>query len=511
MEDKSNNRIAKNTLFLYIRMGLVMLVGLYTSRVVLQQLGVVDYGIYGVVGGVVALFTMLSGSMAASTQRFLTVDLGRGDLSRMNVSFNTAIQIHLIVALLFVAIIEPAGLWFMKHEMQIPPERMHAAVIVFQCSIVSTIVVFLTVPYTAMLIAHERMNVYAGISIIDVLLKLVIAFALMLDSPDKLVLYAVLMAVAPVLSLVIYFLYCRRKFDHARMRRVFDRGLFGEMMRFAGWSLWGNTSVVLATQGLNILLNVFFGPVVNAARGVAVQVQTMLTQFSTNFQTAVNPQITKNCASQEYAKMYALVIRSSKITLYLLLVMAVPLIVEMPFVLDVWLGKYPAYSVPFASLILITSIVDAVSRPVIVAVNAKGEIKRYQIIVGGVLLLTLPVSYVVLKLGGNPTSVFVVNLCVMLAAAGVRLVLARPLIGLPVGEYLREIGMKGILVSVIAFALAFGLRTVLPTGTLWSLTVIAVTVITTATISFFWGLNRLEREFVLSMAQKVFSKLRHKK
>lgn len=510
MSATDNNRIAKNTMYLYLRMGFAMLVNVFTARIVLQQLGVDDYGIYGVIGGMVTLFAVIQNTMAGATQRFLIVELGKKDLEKMNHTFNTSMQIHLMVIPLFLAIIEPAGLWFMAHKMIIPPERMAAAQVVFQTSIASTILLFLTVPFMAVVIAYERMGTYAMICILDLTLKLGVAISLMFSPADKLEFYSYLIMLSHALVLVIYWLYCKRQFSVITLHRRFHRDIFTGMLSFSGWSLWGSLSSVLANQGVNVLLNVFFGPVVNAARNISINVQNLMTQFSSSFQMAVSPQITKNCATGEIQAMNTLVIRSVKITLYLLLVPAVPLLVKMPQFLHLWLGSYPDYTVIFSQLILISSIVEALGRPIITAVNATGKIRTYQLIVGGILLMILPLSYLWLTLGGNPVSVFWANLAMVVAAMLARLILARQLIQISIRRFSLEIFLRGSIVTAVAVIPSLLLARALPDNHLYSLIELPIILIFTAIVSYFLGLNRQEQSFVKLALQKLTHKLHSK-
>ena len=314
----NNKRIAKNTLLLYFRMLLMMAVSLFTSRVVLNTLGVEDFGIYSVVGGVVGMFVFINNSMSSATQRYITFALGKGDKNRLQTVFSTTLQIHSLIAVIIVLLGETVGLWFLYNKMQIPADRMDAALWVMQCSIVSMVVMIVSVPYNADVIAHEKMSAFAYISILEVVLKLAIVYLLLVFSYDKLILYAILILMIQILIRFCYSIYCNKHFEETKYKHVWDKKLFKEMTGFAGWSLFGNMAGVLFGQGLNMLLNVFFGPVVNAARAVAVQVQGAIQQFVANFQTALNPQITKTYAAGELNEMHRLMFRSARFSFYLL-------------------------------------------------------------------------------------------------------------------------------------------------------------------------------------------------
>lgn len=317
-DSANSKRIAKNTLLLYFRMLFMMAVSLFTSRVILNTLGVEDYGINNVVGGIVAMFGFINSSMTSATQRYITFALGKGEKERLKTVFSTSLQIHSLIALLIVLLGETIGMWFLYNKMQIPSDRMEAAFWVLQCSIVSTVVMIISVPYNAAIIAHEKMSAFAYISVLEVVLKLLIVYILVVFSVDKLILYAFLFLGIQIFIRFCYSIYCNRHFKETKYRHVWDKALFKEMTGFAAWSLFGNLSAVLFTQGLNMLLNVFFGPAVNAARGVAVQVQHAIQQFVGNFQMALNPQITKNYAKGEMQEMYNLMYRSARFSFYLL-------------------------------------------------------------------------------------------------------------------------------------------------------------------------------------------------
>ena len=320
----NNKRIAKNTLLLYFRMLVTMAVSLYTSRVVLNILGVEDFGIYNVVGGIVAMFGFINGSMTSATQRYLTFELGQNNRTQLTKVFSTSLSIHAIISFLIIVLAETVGLWFLWNKMQIPADRMNAAFWVFQCSVAASVIMIMSVPYNAAIIAHERMSAFAYISIIEVSLKLLIVCFLRYFHTDKLILYAALIVIVQLVIRLCYSWYCNRHFKETKYRWIWDKTLFCEMTGFAGWNLFGNLAAITFTQGLNLLLNMFFGPVVNAARGIAVQAQTAIGQFSSNFQTALNPQITKSYATGDMEYMHGLIFRSAKFSFFLLLLLSLP-------------------------------------------------------------------------------------------------------------------------------------------------------------------------------------------
>lgn len=507
---ENNKRIARNTLMLYIRMLLMMAVSLYTSRVVLRVLGVDDFGIYDVVGGVVAMLSFVNGAMAAGTQRYLTFELGRGDGGRLVRVFVTSLQIHLLIAAVLVVLAETVGLWFLYYKMTIPASRVDAAFWVYQCAVFSTVVAMAGVPYNAAIIAHERMNAFALLSVLEAVLKLFAACLLLADwGVDKLVLYAVLILAVQVGIRLAYTLYSRRHFAETRLRRMWNGRLFREMCGFVGWNLWGNCAGIAFTQGVNILLNVFFGPVVNAARGIAVQVQAAILQFAQNFQMAMNPQITKSYAVQDYAYLHSLVYRSSKFTFFLLLFLSLPVFFETKTVLTLWLGTVPEYTVTFVRLMLCVTIIDAVANPLMISASATGRVKKYQSVVGGVLLMVLPLSYVALRAGGAPWSVFAVHLGVCLSAFVVRLCIVRPMIRLSLHGYLRQVIAPIMLVTVVSVVPPLLLRGWLPGGLLGACAVGAASVVAVAASSYTLGLTPSERGFVRGKLLARFVPSRH--
>lgn len=325
---ENNKRIAKNTLLLYVRMLFMMLVSLYTSRVVLNTLGVVDFGIYNVVGGVIAMLGFLTGSLGAASSRYITYDLGIGDMAIMKRTLGNIKSIHYILAGVILLIGETVGLWFVVTKLQIPAERATAAFWVYQFSILSSMLAVISVPYNATIIAHEKMSAFAYISIVDAVLKLLIVYLLVVIPYDKLIIYAVLLFVIQSFDQIVYIVYCSKHFEETRSRCCYDKKKFKEIFAFAGWTMNGNLAVMGYTQGLNILLNMFFGPAVNAARGIAVQVQSVCQMFCVNFQMALNPQLTKSYAKGDITSMHSLLIKSSKFSFYILYVIAVPLMFE---------------------------------------------------------------------------------------------------------------------------------------------------------------------------------------
>lgn len=405
----NNKRIAKNTAMLYIRMAFSMIVSLYTSRVVLSTLGVEDFGIYGVVGGIVALFDFLNASMSGCTSRFLTFELGKKNTEGLFNTFSTAMFVHISIALLVLIIAEPVGLWFMHYKMQIPEDRLYAAQVVFHLSVLSMMINVTQVPYNASIISHERMDVYAYVEIVNVMLRLFIVYLLQIANADKLITYAILVFLVTASIAIFYRIYCVKHFEECHVRMVWCPDIFKKMLAFSGWDLYGNLSVTMRTQGVNMLLNVFFGPLINAAAAIAAQVQGAVMAFAQNVTTAVRPQIIKRYAAGEYESMVSLVRNAVKLNFLVLLMISAPLIAELHFILNVWLGQVPNYTVSFCSFTLLFNFFANLSSILVIGVHATGKIFRPSFINGTLYLFVIPVSYISFRMGGDAWASYLFN------------------------------------------------------------------------------------------------------
>lgn len=502
-EIQSNNkRIAKNTLFLYFRMLFTMGVSLFTSRVVLQALGVEDYGVYNVVGGVITMFTFITSAMVSSTQRYLNFELASGNIKRLRSVFNTSLQIHILIAVVIIILGETVGLWFLLNKLIIPEGRMIAAMWVYQCSILACAISILSMPYNADIIAHEKMSAFAYISILEVSLKLIIVYLLYVLPFDKLILYALLILFVQLFIRFIYSIYCHRHFEESHFRLYIDRVLLKEMSGFAGWSFCGNLASILFTQGLNIMLNIFFGPVVNAARGIAVQVQSAVQQFVGGFQTAINPQITKNYAVGNITQMHLLMFRSARFSFLLLFFISLPVLLETDFLLNIWLKTVPQDTVIFTQIMICVSLLYTISNPCMIANQATGNVKRYQMIVGGFLLSILPVSYFVLCLGAPAYSVFIVHFVIESTAQVIRMYLLKKLIDLPIVQYIKHIYMPLISTVLISIIMPLMVHMMLDVGWLRFIVVGLTSSFSVGFSSLIIGLTKNERSFLI---EKIFS------
>ena len=511
----NNKQIAKNAAALYFRMIIIMLVGLYTSRVILQALGVEDYGIYNVVGGFVSLFSLISASLSGSVGRFLTYELGKGNVENLRNIYSTSIYVLAGLSLLVFITTETFGLWYLYNKMVIPPERMDAAFWVFQISIFTFILALINTPYQASIVSHERMNVYAYLSIFDVVCKLLICYWVIYAPFDRLVFYALLLCVVGVVNQCIYVIYCRRNFEECHFKLHFDNSLFKNMFSFAGWNFIGSSAAVLRSQGASLLLNAFGGPVVNAANGIANTITGVVTGFVGNFTQAFNPQITKRYAAGEYESLMTLLIYGSKYSYYLMFLIGFPIILNANFIFKIWLGVVPEYTVAFSRWIFVFLLAESVSRPIITAKNATGRIRNYQIVVGGVLLLMLPLSYICLKLGASVVVVAISNAFTATLAIVARMYMLRG--DFPCWSsrvYFKRVILNALMVSAAASALPLLLYHNMEEGWLRLILTTFLSAVCTVLSILYVGSTSSERMLLISKGKSVASivlqKLRHR-
>ena len=442
----NNKRIAKNTLLLYFRMLLLMAVSLYTSRVVLNALGIEDFGIYNVVGGVVTIFAVISGSLSAAISRFITFELGKGDSNNLRKTFSAAVTIQLFLSLVIVILIESIGVWFLNAKMTIPTDRIAAANWVLQFSIVTFVINLISVPYNATIIAHERMSAFAYISIFEAIGKLTIAFLIIMSPIDRLVFYAILMCVVAVSIRMIYGHYCKKHFSECIYHFHWDKELLKNMFSFAGWNFIGASAGILRTQGINILLNIYFDPIVNAARGIAVQVNNAVSSFSTNFLMAINPQIIKSYSKQDIERTYMLTMCGARFSFLLLSIISLPVMCETEYILKLWLKIVPDYSVVFVRLTLILTIVEVISLPLVTFQQATGKIRNYQIIVGTLHMLNFPVSFVFLHMGFTPKIVYIVAISLSMISLYFRLYMLKQVVDISIMKFNKDVVIRVMLV-----------------------------------------------------------------
>lgn len=504
----NNKRIAKNTLLLYFRMLLTMAVSLYTSRVVLSTLGVEDYGIYNVVGGVVAMFSVISGSLSAAISRFITYELGKGDKKVLEKIFSSAVTIQLTLGIIILILAEAIGVWFLNAKMNIPESRMYAANWVFQLSIITFIINLISVPYNAAIIAHERMSAFAYISILEVSAKLLIVYMLILSPIDMLIFYAILMTSVALIIRFVYGYYCKRHFEECTYHFIFDATLLKRMFGFAGWNFIGSCSAILRDQGGNIVINLFCGPAVNAARGIAYQVNSAINGFVSNFMVALNPQITKSYASGNREYMMTLIFQGARLSFYMLLLLSLPVLVNTHYILVIWLKIVPDHAVLFVQLILIFAMSESISNPLITAMLATGKIRNYQIVVGGMQMMNLPISYVCLRLGCMPESVLIVAIVISQCCLAARLYMLRGLIGLSSIKYLKTVYLNVLSVAVLSAIIPYLVSYNMKESFVTFVAVTLIAVLSTASIEFFIGCNAKERYFVKRKLYAIKNKLK---
>lgn len=508
MTTTNNKRIAKNTLLLYIRMFLSMGVSLFTVRIVLDTLGTVDYGIYNVVAGVVTMFSFLSGSLSTASQRYFSFELGKNNLAQLKKTFSMTFTIYVLIGVIILILTETVGLWFLNHKMTIPPERINAANWVFQFSILAFIMTMFTIPYNASIIAHEKMSVFAWMSIIEVTLKLLIVYLLLFFDFDKLKLYAILTFTVTTLVTFGYRTYCIRNFEECKLKYKWDAKLFKELAGFSGWNLFGSIAFVIKNQGINILLNVFFDPVVNAARGIAFQINNAIYMFINSFTTAVKPQIIKYYAQDEKTEMNKLVFQSSKFSYFLLFILSLPLLIETNLFLGIWLKRIPPYVLIFTRLVVINALIDSLTGPLVISALATGKIKKYQIIVGGTMIMTLPLSHMILSLGYPPESTMYVSIFIAAVNLFLRLILLQHMTGLNLKFYINEVLSKVILSSFIALAVPLWLKYKTDTNTINFFVIVFCCLVISPLAIYFTGLSDADRFFFKSILQRKFLKFR---
>ncbi len=486
----------KNTVILYLRMILQMAVYLYTSRVVIEALGFVDYGIYDVVGSVVMAMMFLNNSMLNCTQRFITYSLADG--KNVSAYFSQSLMIHALLGLLIVVVGGILGTVYIQQFMNLPAGRIADAMFVFYIALASSFITMVSVPYNALIIAHEHMGAFAAITIVDVVLKLSVAMLLFLFDDNRLRMYALLLFVSAIVVRGIYGVYCRVAYKNIRFVMHVERDIFKKMLGFLGWNTIGNAAIMCNTQGLNLLLNAVGGPVVNAARGIAFQVQTATVSFINSFQTAINPQITKNYAVGNLTKMNSLVLTSSRVSFLLMLFFIVPLLLMTENILGLWLGEYPPYTVLFVRLLICVSVVEAVANPLMVGASATGNIKRYQLMVGGCMLCTVPVAYIALKMGAAPEFVFWALIATTLLAQCVRMWLCRKLFGFSIRDFCLQVMWPIAKVATACFVPLLMLHRYYTgaVGVDALLVCIALDVWVAACV-FALGMNKVERNFIL--------------
>lgn len=504
----NNKRIAKNTLLLYLRMLILMVISLYTSRVILNALGVEDYGIYNVVGGVVTMFSLLSTSLSSSISRFLTFELGRGNLEKLKSTFSTSIIIQSILALIIILLAETVGLWFVNTKLVIPTERMLAANYAYQFSILAFAINLINIPYNALIIAHERMSAFAYISIAEGVIKLTLALLIIGSTFDRLIFFSAGMAILSLILFLLYWLYCKRHFEECSFTLIYNHNLLKDMFGFAGWNFIGAASGILRDQGANILINMFCGPSVNTARALSLKVSATIGGFVQNFMTALNPQITKSYANDEKEYMTLLLVQGSRLSYYMLLILSLPIFLNTNWLLLLWLGKVPEHTAAFVQLMLLFNMMEAISYPLITAMLATGKIRNYQIVVGGLQFINLPLIYAFLYSGCSPESVIVVAIFLGQICFFARLYMLKKMIGLPVRRFVKDVYLNVIIVSLISALLPIYLKFILDESFLTFILTSVLSFLCSALSILYVGCTNRERNLIYSKALNYLQKIK---
>lgn len=499
-ELSSNKRIAKNTLFLYFRSIIILVVTLYTSRVVLDVLGVEDYGVYNLVGGFVAMFSMISSTLASASQRFITYAMGENSEKKVNTVFSTSVSLHIIIAFISVVLLEVLGIYFINNHLNIPDGRTDAAIWVLHFSILALFFNIVSVPFNALIVAHEKMNVFAYISLVEVILKLAVVFLISHIAFDKLILYSAFITIVSIVVVCIYLFYCRKKFSEARALTLrVDKPIFKEMFAFSGWNLLGNGSMVLRNQGVDMILNVFYGVTINAAKGISNQVQSAVTMFVSNFVTALNPQLTKSIAAKDVERRDFLIYHGAQLSFYLYSLFIIPLLIVVPQVLSLWLVDVPEYSIDFVRWLLVYSLLDSLSRLLIISILANGKIRNYEIVVSTIKLMAMPLSYVLLAyVFKNPLIGVWINILLEVICLIIRLGYMHKLLNFDVFKYIKDVIARCVFIFFIALGLCY-LFAHYVTDNLFVF--VPVSVVVSGLIIFYLGIGSAERNWVISLVK----------
>ncbi len=499
----SNKRIAKNTILLYCRMFVMILIGLYTSRMILQVLGVSDYGVYNAVGGMVMMFTIISSSLSTAVSRYLTFELGKGDIENLKEVFSTSINVQFCLALVILFVGGLVGWWFLNYHMNIPNGRIGAANWVLFCALLSFAIGLISVPYMASITAHERMDVYAYMTILEASLKLAIVFVLYISPIDKLVSYSILLLFVAIIIRLIYGIYCKHKFVECSYQKVKNKSMLKGMTAFAGWTFLGNASWVFNTQGINILINIFFGVTLNAARGIATQIEGLVMQLVNNFMTALNPQITKSYASGDKDNMHQLICRGAKFSFFLMIFIAIPISLETERILSLWLGVIPKYTIIFVRLTFISALCTVLGNTLVTAQLATGKVKRYQITMTLVGLWVFPLTWLAYKLGGSPIWAYIVFITIYFILVFVRLYLVKDLINLSWKKYFFEVIIKSVLVGALSLLPPLFIYNLMPYTIIRFIFVCIISFVSSGFFIYYVGINHNEQLAIRNMFSRL--------
>lgn len=494
-----NKIIIKNTVALSLRMMLTMCVGIYASRILLSNLGVVDYGVYNVVGGVIGLFSFLNVTLINGTQRYLNYYLGKNDKEKISNIFSTSVNVFIVLALIIFALAESLGLWFVNYKLNIPSERLIAANIVYQFTIISAVINIISTPYNALIIAFERMSIFALISIVQSLTMFVFAYVLPWVPWDRMVAYSILVCLLQIGIRGYYGYYCNMKFHEIHHSFIIDKALFKEMFSFSGWTLTGTFAYMTYNQGILFLLNLSFGPIVNAAQSLAMQVNNSLNGFSGSFMMASKPRITKYYAEDDLTNMRALIFTSSKMSYLIMTLISMPFLICTEQILDIWLKEIPSYTKPLLQIMLIITIWNTLSIPAVTGIHATGLIKKFQIYESAVLLSILPISFLAIRLYHDPIAAYIVMLLVMIVVQFIRLGYMNKLLGVNVRLYLTDIILRLNVALILSISVNVFINNFLPNDTLGFIISLFIQEILTICVFLSIGLNHHERNQLIGL------------
>ena len=509
MISNSNRLIAKNTLYLYVRMFLVLAISLYTTRALLSALGITDYGIYNVVCGFVSMFTFMNTSMSNGIQRFYNYELGRNNVDSVRKTYITSVYIQFALVLFVILLAETIGVWYLHNKMVIPMERFSAAQWIFHLSVLSFAIVIMQVPYSAAVMAHEKMNFYAIVSIIDALLKLVFVIVLQYIESDKLIFYGFLMVIINSINFLLNYSYCKYNFKEIKFKFLYDKDLLKKMLSFSGWNIFGSCAYMVKGQGINVLLNSFFGPVVNAARGVSFQIQSAIQSFSSSIFTSFRPQVIKSYAVNDYERATNLMFSMSKYTFFLLYLIAVPVVIEVNYILNLWLGdNVPEYTVIFTVLVIVNMLVSNFNAPLTLIIHATGKMRVYQLTTSIIVTSILPISWVVLSLKAEPTLVYIIDILVVFINQIVCMFVVKKVFSFSLRQYCVKVLLPSLFVFIALPVVPFAVSFLMEASFIRLCCICLLSVISAVITIYFLGLNGGEREIVRLYSKRLISKIR---
>lgn len=503
----SNNKtIARNTIFLYFRMFLIMLVSLFTSKIVLKALGIEDYGLYNVVGGIVTIFGFINASMTASTERFFAFELGKKNYEQLNKVFNVSLSVHLIMALLLLILCETFGLWFINHKLNVSPDRIEAANIVFQFSTLSFLIGVIQVPFNSIVIAYEKMNLFAIIGIVEAILKLTVTYLLFVSTGDRLVIYSLLLTLVSFINFAVYFIYCKINIKGTNFYIVKEKKLFKEILSYSGWNLFGNSAVIARNQGRSILLNLYFGVTLNAAYAITAQVYSAINVFVSNLMVAFNPQIIKSYSAGDLERSKKLILESSKVSFFVILIISSPILFNLDYILNLWLDDVPEFTAIFIRLSIINMLIDSLSYALMTGAQATGNIKKYQIVVGILVFLNLPFYFLFLNIIKVPQVLFYVSIVIALFSLSFRIYFLKKVLDFDIKNYLKEVILRILIVTTLSYAVIYTINSNVEIDNFFKFSVFSLLYVGVIIISvIFLGISRKQLGIIINYGKSKYT------